>query len=55
MTTHILLLLCWGRREGWRNSLDGLGLIKERNRQKEKEKKEGTHHKIKSSGLGFLL
>lgn len=49
------LLLCWGRREGWRNNLDGLGLIKEkeRNRQK-KKKKNGTHRKIKSSGLGCL-
>lgn len=26
-TTHILLLLCWGRREGWRNNLDGLGFL----------------------------
>lgn len=32
-TTHILLLLCWGRREGWRNNLDGLGLIKEKERE----------------------
>lgn len=55
MTTHILLLLCWGRREGWRNSLDGLGLIKERETDKKKKKKKGTHRKIKSSGLGFLL
>lgn len=35
-TTHILLLLCWGRREGWRNNLDGLGLIKEKERNRQK-------------------
>lgn len=50
-TTHILLLLCWGRREGWRNNLDGLGLIKEKERNRQKN---STHCKIKSSGLGFL-
>lgn len=43
MTTHILLLLCWGRREGWRNSLDGLGLIKERETDKKKKKKKKAH------------
>lgn len=36
MTTHILLLLCWGGREGWRNNLDGLGLIKEKERNRQK-------------------
>lgn len=35
--THILLLLCWGRREGWRNNLDGLGLIKEKERKQTKQ------------------
>lgn len=34
-TTHILLLLCWGRREGWRNNLDGLGLIKDKERKRQ--------------------
>lgn len=41
-TTHILLLLCWGRREGWRNNLDGLGLIKEKRERKETKKKNST-------------
>lgn len=41
-TTHILLLLCWGRREGWRNNLDGLGLIKEKERNRQKDKKRHT-------------
>lgn len=48
-TTHILLLLCWGRREGWRNSLDGLGLIKE----KEREKQTKMAHIVRSRGLGW--
>ena len=53
-TTHILLLLCWGRREGWRNNLDGLGLIKEKERKRQKDKN-GTHCKIRSSGGGGVL
>lgn len=50
--THILLLLCWGRREGWRNNLDGLGLIKEKERKQTK-----TAHIVRLRALGwaFLL
>lgn len=45
---HILLLLCWGGREGWRNNLDGLGLIKEKEKNREKDKN-STQCKIRSS------
>lgn len=49
---HTSLSYCvGGRREGWRNNLDGLGLIKE---ETKKRTKKGTQCKIKSSQLGFL-
>lgn len=54
------MLVCWDRegqrerqhtREGWRNNLDGLGLIKERNRQRQKTK----HGETQRSGSGCLI
>ena len=43
------LLLCWGRREGWRNNLDGLGLIKEKERNTHKKKA----HIVRLRALGW--
>lgn len=36
--THPFVIVSGGRREGWRNNLDGLGLIKEEKRQKKDKK-----------------
>lgn len=40
--THVLLLLCRGRREGWRNNLDGLCLMEKRERERQRQTK--TQH-----------
>lgn len=47
---HTSVCNCVGRREGWRNNLDGLGLIRERETDRHKDIR--THSKISSCGSG---
>lgn len=53
---RILLLLCRGRTEGWRNNLDGLCLMEKRERERQTDKKKhSTRFRLRPLGSALLV